>query len=235
MKSTLIFVRHGQSAWNLQNRFTGWVDVPLSEKGWQEAEQAGKCLADYTFDVAFTSHQSRAIGTLTSIFRFNKGGKWPVFRHPEFPMVASREQFTPIGSGHSCPVFANNVALAERNYGDLQGLNKDETREKFGEEQVHLWRRSYDVPPPNGESLKDTLERALPFFKETIVPWLKNDQTVIISAHGNSLRALTKYLENIDDEAIPSHEIPTGVPIVYEVENKNGEIVVLKKTILSLE
>ncbi len=233
MKSTLILVRHGQSKWNLQNRFTGWVDVPLSEKGWAEAEKAGKLLESYTFDVAFTSHQIRAIATLTTIFRFNKGDKWPVFKHPEFPIVHEKEHFIELESGSSFPVFSNNVELAERNYGDLQGLNKDETREKFGEEQVHLWRRSFDIEPPNGESLKDTLDRVLPFFHTTIVPHITAGKTVIISAHGNSLRALSKFLENISDEAIPSYEIPTGVPIVYELETVNdNKIKVLKKTLL---
>jgi 2,3-bisphosphoglycerate-dependent phosphoglycerate mutase len=195
MTSKLVIVRHGQSQWNLENRFTGWIDIDLSPKGIEEAHSAGKKLAGYKFDIAFTSALTRAQRTLDIIL-------------------------DEIGQ-KGIPV-EKDKALNERMYGDLQGLNKDETREKFGADQVHIWRRSYDVAPPNGESLKDTAARVMPYWEEKIVPELKNNKCILISAHGNSLRALVMHLEKLSKEQILQTEIPTGVPKYYELdENLN--------------
>ena len=191
----LVIVRHGQSEWNKQNRFTGWIDVDLAEKGVEEARNAGHLLKDIPFDYAFTSALKRAQRTLDII------------------MGESGQKDIPV---------KKDQALNERMYGDLQGMNKDEARSKFGEEQVHIWRRSYDVNPPNGESLKDTAARVLPYFKGEIVPLLKKGFNVIISAHGNSLRALIMYLEKISEDDILKVEVPTGKPKLYELdENLN--------------
>jgi 2,3-bisphosphoglycerate-dependent phosphoglycerate mutase len=195
MAIKLVIVRHGQSQWNLENRFTGWIDIDLSPKGIEEAHSAGKKLTDYKFDMAFTSALTRAQRTLDIIL-------------------------DEIGQ-KGIPV-EKDKALNERMYGDLQGLNKDETREKFGAEQVHIWRRSYDVAPPNGESLKDTAARVMPYWEEKIVPELKKNKCILISAHGNSLRALVMHLEKLSKEQILQTEIPTGVPKFYELdENLN--------------
>jgi 2,3-bisphosphoglycerate-dependent phosphoglycerate mutase len=189
--SYLIVVRHGQSKWNLENRFTGWIDIDLSEKGVEEAYSAGNKLKEYKFDMAFTSVLTRAIRTLDIIL--------DVIGQKNIPVEKDK-------------------ALNERMYGDLQGLNKDEMRVKFGAEQVHLWRRSYDVAPPNGESLKDTADRVLPYWKSRIVPELKNGKNILISAHGNSLRALVMYLEKLSPEEIVKTEIPTGEPKYYNLD-----------------
>ncbi len=186
----LVIVRHGQSQWNLENRFTGWIDIDLSPKGVEEAKSAGKKLVGYKFDKAFTSALTRAQRTLDIIL----------------------DEIDQIG----IPV-EKDKALNERMYGDLQGLNKDETRQKFGAEQVHIWRRSYDVAPPNGESLKDTAARVMPYWNEKIVPELTNGRSILIAAHGNSLRALVMHLENLSKDEILQTEIPTGVPKVYEL------------------
>lgn len=184
----LVIVRHGQSQWNLENRFTGWIDVDLSPKGIDEANKASEILKDHKFDKAFTSDLLRAQRTLDIILENTGMNDIPVEK---------------------------DKALNERMYGDLQGLNKDECREKFGEEQVKIWRRSFDTPPPNGESLKDTAERVLPYYKSKIEPELKAGKDIIISAHGNSLRALIMYLEGLSKEEILQTEIPTGSPKEY--------------------
>ena len=189
--SKLVIVRHGQSVWNKENKFTGWVDVDLAEKGVEEANRAGELLKDYKFDAAFTSVLKRANRTLDIIL--DKIGQTDI------------------------PVTYNE-ALNERMYGDLQGKNKDEMREEYGEEQVHIWRRSYDVQPPGGESLKDTAERVLPYFEKEIVPMIKEGKDLIISAHGNSLRALIMKLEGLSPEEILKVEVPTGVPKVYDLD-----------------
>ena len=186
----LVIVRHGQSQWNLENRFTGWIDIDLSPKGVEEAKTAGKKLVGYKFDKAFTSALTRAQRTLDIILEEIDQKGIPVEK---------------------------DKALNERMYGDLQGLNKDETRQKFGAEQVHIWRRSYDVAPPNGESLKDTAARVMPYWNEKIVPELTDGRSILIAAHGNSLRALVMHLENLSKEEILQTEIPTGVPKVYEL------------------
>lgn len=186
----LVIVRHGQSQWNLENRFTGWIDIDLSPKGVEEAKSAGKKLVGYKFDKAFTSALTRAQRTLDIILEEIDQKGIPVEK---------------------------DKALNERMYGDLQGLNKDETRHKFGAEQVHIWRRSYDIAPPNGESLKDTAARVMPYWNEKIVPELTNGRSILIAAHGNSLRALVMHLENLSKDEILQTEIPTGVPKVYEL------------------
>ncbi|HSK86825.1 MAG TPA: 2,3-diphosphoglycerate-dependent phosphoglycerate mutase [Anaerolineales bacterium] len=215
----LVLVRHGQSTWNLENRFTGWTDVGLTDLGVQEAHEAGKLLVEggYVFDVAYTSVLRRAIQTL-----------WIVLQEMNLEWI---------------PV-TNAWQLNERHYGALQGLNKAETAQKFGDAQVKIWRRSYDVPPPAleldderhprfdpryasltpeqlpaTESLKITLERVLPYWHSTLVPMIKSGKRLIIGAHGNSIRALVKYLDNISEADITELNIPTGLPLVYELDD----------------
>lgn len=183
----LILLRHGQSTWNLENRFTGITDIDLSPMGISEAENAGKLLKQFPIDLIFTSVLKRAIHTAAIVLK---------------------------ELGRSIPIIQNS-ALNERNYGDLQGLNKDDTISKYGEAQVHLWRRSYETAPPNGESLKNTFDRVIPYYKVKIEPELKT-KNILIAAHGNSLRALIMYLENINPVAISDFNIATGVPRVYE-------------------
>lgn len=190
--STLMMVRHGQSQWNLENRFTGWIDVPLTEAGRAEATRSGEWIkaTGVRFDIAYTSVLVRAIETLTLILS--------ALGREDLPVVKDR-------------------ALNERHYGQLQGLNKDEMRKKFGEEQVRMWRRSYDVAPPGGESLKDTAARTIPFFESRILADLKAGRNVLVSAHGNSLRSIVMHLEQLSREQVLALEIPTGVPIRYEI------------------
>jgi 2,3-bisphosphoglycerate-dependent phosphoglycerate mutase len=210
--ATLVMVRHGQSQWNLENRFTGWVDVPLSVKGREEATSAGKKLAAMRFDSMYVSHLLRAIQTLHYILLELSDERIPILYH-EDQRIHRWEHYTG-NKEKEIPIY-QSVDLAERYYGDLQGLNKAETMQKYGEAQVRLWRRSYDINPPHGESLKDTCDRTIPYYKKNIVPELHAGKTVLIVAHGNSLRSITKYAENISDKEIPNIEIPTGVPIVY--------------------
>ena len=219
MDNKIILIRHGESIWNMENKFTGWTDVDLSPKGIQEANSSGETLLKdgYIFDIAFTSVLKRAIRTL-----------WITLDKMDLLWI---------------PVH-NSWRLNERHYGALQGLNKAETTEKFGEEQVKIWRRSYDIPPPVlekndprypgsdprykdmdekdiplTESLKDTVARFLPYWHETIAPTIKSGKKVVIAAHGNSLRALVKYLDNISEKDIVELNIPTGIPLVYELDN----------------
>lgn len=204
----LVLLRHGESQWNLENRFTGWVDVDLSEKGEKEAHEAGALLRhkNFQFDFLFTSVLKRAIRTAEIVFAVAGYEKLPTER---------------------------DQALNERHYGALQGLNKKETADKYGEEQVHIWRRSYDVPPPSevtelnpmgiSESLKITAERTIPYYQEKIEPKLFENKNILITAHGNSLRSLVMYLDNLTKEEVLELNIPTGSPLVYEFEN--GKIV----------
>jgi 2,3-bisphosphoglycerate-dependent phosphoglycerate mutase len=187
----LVLVRHGQSEWNLKNLFTGWRDVDLTEQGIAEARAAGRKLKaqGLAFDIAYTSALKRAQRTLDLILE---------------------------EMGQTVPIVRDQ-ALNERDYGDLVGLNKDDARRKWGEEQVHIWRRSYDVPPPGGESLKDTVARALPYFVQEILPRVLRGERTLISAHGNSLRALIMVLERLSPEQILKRELGTGVPIVYRL------------------
>lgn len=189
--STLIIIRHGQSTWNLENRFTGEVDVDLTLEGEREAKRAGDILRGYPIDEAHTSVLKRAIRTLEIVLREIDNPTMPVFK---------------------------TAALNERNYGNLQGLNKTETEVKYGEKQVELWRRSYDVAPPGGESLRDTRNRVIPYFKERIEQKLETGTNILVVAHGNSLRALMMYLENITPEGIASVNIATGIPRLYEFD-----------------
>lgn len=188
----LILLRHGQSEWNLQNRFTGWVDVDLSEKGVAEAKEAGKLLKGFEIDMVYTSVLKRAIKTAE---------------------LALSEM------GIENMDMIKDQALNERHYGDLQGQNKAEVGEKFGKDQLKIWRRSFDIQPPNGESLKDTLDRVKPYYLEKIEPKIKEGKNILIAAHGNSLRALVMYLENINEKDILELNIPTGIPYVYEMDN----------------
>ena len=189
----LVLLRHGQSDWNLKNLFTGWKDPDLTPLGIEEAKAAGRRLKarGLAFDFAFTSALTRAQHTLALTL-----GELGQTGLPE-----TRDQ-----------------ALNERDYGDLSGLNKDDARKKWGEEQVHLWRRSYDVPPPGGESLKDTVARALPYYCQKILPAVLSGQRVIVAAHGNSLRALVMVLDRLTPETIPTMELATGVPLVYRLK-----------------
>ncbi len=215
--STLILVRHGQSIWNLQNRFTGWVDVSLSHQGMEEAERVGQRLASEHFDVAFTSVLLRAQDTLYEILKHNRHCQQYVRVHER--NLERYEHFTPAaGDANELKIYISEK-LNERFYGDLQGLNKDHARQQFGDEQVHQWRRSYDVPPPNGESLKMTAERTLPYFHRCIDPQLQAGRTVLVSAHGNSLRAIIMHIEHMTAAQIIDYELATGTPHVYKFDN----------------
>ena len=193
----LVLLRHGESQWNLENRFTGWVDVPLSPRGVQEAKNAGEKLRSFTFDRAFTSVLVRTNDTLRLVLD---------------------------AIGQSNIPIEKDKALNERMYGELQGLNKDETVKKYGEAQVKIWRRSYDVRPPGGESLKDTADRVLPYYAQAIKPSLLKGETILIAAHGNSLRALIMELEQLSREQVLELNIPTGAPLLYELD-QTGKVV----------
>ncbi|MCI0427287.1 MAG: 2,3-bisphosphoglycerate-dependent phosphoglycerate mutase [Nitrospiraceae bacterium] len=193
----LVLLRHGESQWNLENRFTGWVDVPLSPRGIEEAKNAGAKLLNFMFDRAFTSVLIRANETLRLV------------------LEAINQTGIPI---------EQDKALNERMYGELQGLNKAETAKKYGDEQVKIWRRSYDVRPPGGESLKDTAERVLPYYERTIKPCLLKGETILVAAHGNSLRALIMELEQLSREQVLELNIPTGAPLLYELD-KTGKVI----------
>ena len=198
----LILVRHGQSEWNAKNLFTGWKDPGLTDQGVSEAKNAGKLISEQNieFDIMYTSMLSRAQKTGDIILG--------ILNHKEIPII-------------------KNEALNERHYGSLAGLNKDDARKKWGEEQVHIWRRSFDIPPPDGESLKDTADRVLPYFEAEIMPKVVSGSSILIAAHGNSLRALIMKLDSISPEDIVKLEIPTGAPIQYEF---TAEGIIDKKT-----
>ena len=199
--ATLVLVRHGESRWNLENRFTGWIDVPLTDKGREEARKAGEKIKGIKFDKAYTSVLDRAIETLDIILKVIKQEKFPIEK---------------------------DQALNERHYGDLQGLNKAETAKKYGDKQVHIWRRSYDIAPPNGESLKDTAARTPPYFEKKIVPDLKAGKNILVSAHGNSLRSIVMKLDKLTKEQVLELNLGTGVPIIYDFD-KNFKILSKKE------
>ncbi len=198
----LCLLRHGESLWNKENRFTGWVDVPLTDFGREQAEKAGLSIKKegIQFQVAYTSVLDRAIETL------------------EIVMKEIQQKI---------PVIKDS-ALNERMYGDLQGLNKADTAKKYGEEQVHIWRRSYDIKPPNGESLEDTQKRTIPFFLNCIMTDIKEGKNVLVSAHGNSLRSIVMYLDNLSKEQVLSLELPTGLPIIYTFTS-DGKVIEKKE------
>ena len=204
MDRLLVLARHGQSEWNLKNLFTGWRDPGLTELGVEEARTAGRRLKamGVRFDIAFTSDLSRAQRTCKLMLE--------EIGQPDLETIA-------------------NQALNERDYGDLAGLNKDDARARWGEEQVHLWRRSYDVPPPGGESLKDTVARVLPYYMREILPRVMRGERVLVSAHGNSLRALVMVLDGLTPQTIPSLELATGIPLVYRL---NDDTTVADKRVL---
>ena len=219
MQSKLILMRHGRSAWNQQNLFTGWVDIPLDEKGIHESIEGGKKIKDIPIDVIFTSSLIRAHMTLVLALLQHSSGKVPVFLHPgEGKLDDWGQIYSEESKKKTIPVY-RAWELNERMYGELQGLNKAETAQKFGAEQVHIWRRSFDISPPNGESLKMTSKRTLPFFDQTIVPYLKKGENVFISAHGNSIRSIVMELDALSEEEILKLEIPTGDPLVYTYQN----------------
>lgn len=207
-----MLVRHGESRWNLENRFAGWVDVPLSEKGIIEAMDCAKYLQPFEFDVAFTSKLTRAQTTLMLILAYQK--KTGIFLHDDGK--GNEWSLHPTRVDESEMPIYSSEALNERYYGKLQGQNKQQAREVYGEEQVFIWRRSFDIAPPNGESLKDTYKRTIPYFKENILPVLEKGKNVIVVAHGNSLRSVVKCIENISDEDIPKFELNTGDPVIYD-------------------
>ena len=211
----LILIRHGQSVWNKKNVFTGWVDVPLSREGVDEALKAGGQISGIEFDVIFTSVQIRAIETAMIAMAANQSAKTPVVIHTEGKMAGWTTIYNDAMSQNVIPVY-RDWHLNERYYGELQGKNKAETAAVYGEEQVHIWRRSYDVAPPNGECLKDTAERTIPFFMENIVPQLAAGKNVLVSAHGNSLRSIVMHIDGLSEEEVLKLEIPTGVPLYFE-------------------
>lgn len=198
-ESVLVLVRHGQSEWNAKNLFTGWKDPDLTQLGVDEAMSAGRKLKaeGHTFDLAFTSELIRAQRTLDLMLAELGQSDMPIIR---------------------------NIALNERDYGELSGLNKDDARKEWGEEQVHIWRRSFDTPPPGGESLKMTAERTLPYFNGEIMPQAKAGKTIIVAAHGNSLRSIVMQLDNLSPEEVIALEIATGVPIVYQLDDEGNVI-----------
>lgn len=210
--TTLILMRHGKSAWNEKNLFTGWVDIPLTEKGIQESLEGGKRIQNLPIDVCFTSTLVRAQMTLSLALLHHKSGKVPVFLHPEEPL--SKIYGT---QDSTLPVHISS-ALNERMYGELQGLNKAETAQKFGADQVQKWRRSYRERPPGGESLQMTAERTIPYFEKQIVPELKKGKHVFVCAHGNSLRSIVMVLEQLSEEEVVQLEIPTGDALVFQYD-----------------
>lgn len=212
----LILLRHGQSEWNKRNLFTGWVDIPLSEDGIQEAFAAGKKIAHLPIDVIFTSSLIRAQMTAFLAMSQSRSQKIPCLIHKSEERLKDWGLIYSKAAEADCiPVFTA-WELNERMYGELQGLNKQETKQRFGEAQVQLWRRSYDTMPPCGESLAMTAERAIPYFEQEIIPYLRQRKTVFISAHGNSLRAIVMFIEKLSHEEIVALEIATGVPMMYE-------------------
>lgn len=221
--SKLVLLRHGESVWNKMNVFTGWVDVPLSPKGIEEAAEAGRKLAGFSFDIIYTSTLVRALETAMISMAYNHDPKMPIIIHPEPGKQGEWARiYDPEMEKTTIPVI-RDWHLNERYYGELQGKNKARTAEQYGDEQVRLWRRSYDVPPPNGESLKDTAARTIPFFRENVIPKLEEGKKVFIAAHGNSLRSIVMYLESLSEEEVLNLEIPTGKPILYNLNNGNFE------------
>ncbi len=215
----LVLLRHGQSEWNKRDLFTGWVDIPLSKEGIEEAFNAGRKVAHIPFDIIYSSDLSRAQTTVFLAMSVHQSGKIPQLIHvpqkgrPAWDNIHSEE------TQKTCIPMISAWQLNERMYGQLQGLNKSETRKKFGDEQVLKWRRSYDIAPPEGESLKMNAERTIPYFEEMILPDVKKGKNVFVVAHGNSLRAISMYLDHLSPEEVVKLEVATGEPFVYIYEN----------------
>jgi 2,3-bisphosphoglycerate-dependent phosphoglycerate mutase len=218
--STLILLRHGQSKWNELNFFTGWVDVPLSKQGIKEALESGKLIKDIPIDVIITTPLVRAQMTAFLAMSEHSSGKVPFVLHADEEQLEEKGKIWGEEAQKQMIPVIRAWELNERMYGELQGLNKAETVEKFGAEQVKLWRRSYDIPPPGGESLAMTAARSIPYFENKVVPFLKNDKNVFISAHGNSLRSIIMYLDGLSKDQIIDLELATGVPIIYDYSNE---------------
>jgi len=211
----LILLRHGESEWNKLNLFTGWVDIPLSEKGIEESLKAGQRIAHFPIDLIFTSTLFRALMTAILSMTKHSSGKVPLILHShEDRLKEGSRIYSPVAEKNSIPLVTA-WELNERMYGQLQGLNKQETIDKYGQEQVHIWRRSFEVAPPGGESLEMTAARAIPYFQKKIVPFLEEGKNIFIAAHGNSLRAIIMFLENLSKEEVLHLELVTGEPLVY--------------------
>jgi 2,3-bisphosphoglycerate-dependent phosphoglycerate mutase len=212
----LILLRHGESLWNKRNLFTGWVDVPLSKKGIEEALEAGKRLSEIPIDIIITSSLIRAQMTAMLAMSVHHSGKSPVIQHAgEKKLAENSKIYSEETLSQIIPVI-RSWELNERMYGELQGLDKAETAEKFGADQVKIWRRSYDVPPPKGESLEMTAARSIPYFKNTVIPLLKEGKNVLISAHGNSLRSIIMHLDHLSKDEVLHLELATGAALGYE-------------------
>ena len=219
--SKLIMMRHGQSQWNKMNLFTGWVDIPLSEEGIQESIKGGKHIKDIPIDIIFTSTLIRAIMTAMIAMNYHSSGKVPVILHPGEGKLEEWGEIYSEEAKKQCIPVLRAWELNERMYGELQGLNKAETAQRFGENQVKIWRRSFDVRPPHGESLELTAARSIPYFQNTIVPYLKEGKNVFISAHGNSLRSIIMSLDKLTKDQVIHLELATGAPIIYEYHGGN--------------
>lgn len=213
----LILIRHGQSVWNLQNRFTGWIDVPLSKKGIKEAQNAGKRLKNFKFDVAFTSNLIRAQDTLYEILNINTNLNYFLWIHEDKSDWYKKFKETIDDKG--ILKIHTSEKLNERYYGDLQGLNKADTIKKFGQIKVQNWRRSFDIPPPNGESLEMTAKRTIPYFKTQILQQLNTGKDVLVVAHGNSLRSIVMFIEDMSSKDIIQFEMATGTPHIYTFDD----------------
>lgn len=224
--SILILLRHGQSEWNQKNLFTGWVDVPLSSQGIREALEAGEKIKQIPIDSVYCSVLERSMETAMLVLSVHESGKTPVIMQ-EKRFLRKRSGIWSDKSLQDIIPVHKNWRLNERYYGRLQGNNKKETAEKYGEEQVHIWRRSFDVRPPGGESLKDTSQRTLPFFRKIILSEIQKGRNVLVSAHGNSLRSIIMYLDRLSVEEVLNLELPTGQPVLFEW--KDNELTGLKQ------
>lgn len=222
-KAILIMMRHGQSEWNKHNLFTGWVDIPLSQKGIEEAMIAGKNIAHIPIDYIFTSTLIRAQMTAMISMAYHQSGRVPYFIETEKDKPEEWSQIHDESVKKNCIPVVKAWQLNERMYGDLQGLNKQKTTEQFGREQVQKWRRSFDISPPNGESLAMTTQRTIPYFKESILPILQKGQNVFIAAHGNSLRSIVMYLDELSKEQVVELELATGKPLFYTFTHNSWE------------
>lgn len=216
-KSLLILLRHGQSAWNQKNLFTGWVDIPLTSQGIEEALKVGREMDKIPIDMVFTSDLIRAKLSACLAMSLHKSGKVLDFKQEEGALEDNRKVYSEKAMQELIPTYSSSQ-LNERMYGKLQGMNKDDARTKYGKEQVEIWRRSFDVAPPGGESLEMTMKRTIPYFESKIVPALKEGKNVLVSAHGNSLRSIVYFIEKMTSEEILKFEIPTGHPLCYSFE-----------------